>query len=56
MSFAMMELIEFIRIRKSILMHCFVIVLFSCISPFTELEIMIYIIDDIQYLKQRNYI
>lgn len=42
MSLAMMELIEFIRIRKSILMHCFFIVLFSCVSPFTELEIMIF--------------
>lgn len=38
----MMELIEFIRMRKSILMHCFFIVLFSCVSPFTELEIMIF--------------
>lgn len=49
MSFAIMELIEFIRIRKSVLMHCIFIVLFSCFSPFVEFAFMIF--NDIQNLK-----
>lgn len=42
MSFAIMELIEFTRIRKSVLIHCIFIVLFYCFSPFIEFEIMIF--------------